>query len=442
MNKSDLPFEDSAVWQSVVSLVEAIRDYHFAGTNEGVVICPDYAGGGYTLPRVIGCVPGISSFFLGASCLNDRRLSTRDFTWSPDRFVSGEFSDSLAVSNFLSLHKLLGTQVNLKRIVGVGITANIASTDVNAGQKGGQRVCVSARTSAKLLRVELLFKHSSDSHYCGASQDIIREYQDQICALAAVNLIANVLELENVCLPAHWGVSATCGSIEQMGNEIRIIGQSIAVSDMLPSNANATWFDIHGNNRGSGLCLGSSAFGMSWTGSMTWDDYCSNNNVVLIPVSANPFTPAHDEMGVTMLRRGFAPVFVLGAHNAEKGFVPRDELTARANQFIGRWPVIVTHQLETFFQMSKYIGTKFAIGGDTAVRIFDPRYCNAFGGEDAVYKELMDRGVRFYVFPRVQADNVTVSSTDVPHSYQSLFEDLPCLLNLEFSSSLVRENHS
>ncbi|MDD2942447.1 MAG: hypothetical protein PHC51_05700 [bacterium] len=442
MNKSDLPFEDRDVWHQVVNLVALIRDYRIPEANEGVVFCPDYAGGAYTLPRVIGCVPGISSFFLGASCLNDTRLSTRDFTWSPERFVTGNFSDSLAVSNFLALHKLLGATVNPKRIVGMGISANIASTEVNAGKKGGQRVCVSARTSRSLVRVEISFKHSSDSHYGGAGQELIREYQDQICALTAVNLLADMYGLEKVPMRDKWGITVTCGSVEPGDTGLVIAGQTMMVDDLLPRNANVTWYDVHGINQGSGLCLGSAALGMSWTGNACWHDYAILKKVVLIPVSANPFTPAHDEMGLVMRSRGFTPVFVIGAHNAEKGEIDREELIRRASQFIGRWPVVVTKQMSTYFQMSKYIGTRFAIGGDTAVRIFEPLYCESHGGLRQVYDGLKERGVRFYVFPRPGSTIGMLSADSVPDEFQDLFENLPCLLNVEFSSSVVRSNHT
>ncbi|MCB0324067.1 MAG: hypothetical protein KDD69_10855, partial [Bdellovibrionales bacterium] len=115
----------------------------------------------------------------------------------------------------------------------------------------------------------------------------------------------------------------------------------------------------------------------------------------------------------------------------------REETLRRAGAFLGRWPVLVVSDMPAFVTMAEAFHCSFALGADTATRIFLPHYCEAFGGPIGAYTRLKQSGVRFLLFSRLDSFGRLRTRADVPSLFQDLFDEAPEFLH-RFSSTAVR----
>lgn len=399
-------------WGEIERIVSDILEYQIDGQN--VVLFPWVAGGAYELGAVIGSIPGSSKTLLGAAVLNDQDWSHGKLSFPATSSCTPEVGDGLAAANFLEIQKVKGESHNVKTILGIGVTATIATSNPDAGKRGGQRACISLRRYDGTRRVTLRFQHSSE---LTGTQREKRKFQSQLIDLVVLNLIAESLGITQVPLYPEYRLSLEEGELVQTseGQEIRahLVGQDtlLAERDFLLIEAD---------------------------GSVHEQGYLSPQKHVLIPCSANPFTPSHDEIARHLAEAGRSPVFVINGSNAEKGAVDDEELARRARGFIGRWPVVLLRGKGEFLKMAEAFACDFAIGGDTAMRIFLPRYCEEFGGGDNVYARFKATGVRFTVFPRHDRFGRLRAKEAVPSMYQDLFIDAPDVIP-RFSSTAVRK---
>jgi hypothetical protein len=150
---------------------------------------------------------------------------------------------------------------------------------------------------------------------------------------------------------------------------------------------------------------------------------------ILFPGSFNPFHYGHDliAQAVQAMTRKRV-VFEIAAANADKPGIARDTLAARALQFRGRWPVLLTENLPLFIDKARALGPfSFVLGLDTAVRLFDPRYFGGEGARDAVVDEFRRLGVSFYVCNRGDDPEQFDALVRAP-AYAGLFVPLPLLI--------------
>jgi hypothetical protein len=123
---------------------------------------------------------------------------------------------------------------------------------------------------------------------------------------------------------------------------------------------------------------------------------------IIFPGSFNPLHYGHDLCAQAVeAMTGKQVVFELAAANADKPGIDRDALAARALQFRGRWPVLISSGLPLFLDKARaYGGFGFIAGLDTGVRLFDSKYFGGDAGRDAAIAELRSLGATFYVCGR------------------------------------------
>ncbi len=405
-------YPHEARWEEIERLVQDILAYRIDG--QSVVLFPWVAGGAYELGAVIGSMPGSSKTLLGASVLNDQAWSHAKLSIPSNASCTPEVGDGLAAANFLEIQKVKGEAQNVKTILGIGVTATIATTDPSAGKRGGQRACISLKRYDGMHRIVLRFRHSSE--YAG-TQSEKRKFQSQLIDLAVLNLIAESLGIPQVPFLPEYQLTVEHGELvpAEGGEELRA---------ELVGAAN--------------ISLEQRVLIIEPDGSLHDESYLSPEKHTLIPCSANPFTPSHDQIAQHVAASGRAPVFVISNWNAEKGEVSKADVERRARGFIGRWPVALVQGMGEFLKMAEAFGCDFAIGGDTAMRIFLPQYCEAFGGSTNVYARLKSTGVTFTVFPRHDRFGRLRSRESVPSMYQDLFIDAPDVIS-RFSSTAIRK---
>lgn len=168
-------------------------------------------------------------------------------------------------------------------------------------------------------------------------------------------------------------------------------------------------------------------------------------------------------------KNGASEVVVeLTMNNADpsKPEVGLNELLARAAQFAGIATVILRKQGGLFIERAREYRLEqtkkglhqeivFIVGGDTMQRIVDPKYCDPFGGVEAVLREFRRLGVVFRVMPRDEANGKvldaknlslitsnTIRST-VPATATALYDEVAQPFDVAphmFSSSAVRSS--
>lgn len=156
------------------------------------------------------------------------------------------------------------------------------------------------------------------------------------------------------------------------------------------------------------------------------------------------FNPQHDgHLGLARAGEelsGFPPMLELSVVNVDKPELAYAEVLTRLETTT--LPVFVT-RAATFVEKARlFPGCHFAIGYDTAVRLFDPAYYG--GGEGAVSEvlsELERASCRFYVAGRVQQDRfATLKDLELPRRFAHLFVEVPeTLFRSDLSSTSIRE---
>ena len=123
--------------------------------------------------------------------------------------------------------------------------------------------------------------------------------------------------------------------------------------------------------------------------------------------------------------------FEISIQNVEKPDIATSDLETRLDQFQHEDDIVVITRAATFVEKARLMpGTTFAIGYDTAVRLFDDRF---YMGTDkdsptaAALEELRDLGSNFVVGGRHDADGnfKTVRDLSIPAGFESLLIEIP-----------------
>jgi len=420
-----------ARWPEVKSLIERIRDARIEGEHRASIV-PTVAGCSFQLAGAIGSVVGTSGTLPLSVVSNDMDLTRSLVQFDINGFCEPEVAHALAAHGYFELASAKGPDFPLTSIFGIGITGAIASREPEAGKRGGHRVYISLKRSDRTVSFGLKFRHGSE---LGVSdQDGLRRYQSQLSDVTALNLVAGSLGVDMMPLPRNEFIES-------------VSGEGWLPKDWLPKPEEFRYARAADLNSMGVLISPAGGFTLIDAVEPLKAGLLEPGKHVLIPTSADPFTPGHDAMAreIKKLRvagRGnLIPVFVLNKTNAEKRKTTDQVVLDRARACFGRWPVLVLWQedMRFFVEMARRLKLDIAVGGDTPPRIFDPKYCENWGGPLAVYTVLKAQGVKFYVFPREDKFGRLQDCRSIPTYAQDdeLFVPVPHFLN-RWSSTKAR----
>ena len=171
-------------------------------------------------------------------------------------------------------------------------------------------------------------------------------------------------------------------------------------------------------------------------------------DLVIVSGSFNPLHDGHLGLAVAAARlTGRDVVFELSIENVEKPLLSRGELYRRLRQFSQKQMVLVT-RAATFPEKAELVpGSVFAVGYDTAVRLFDKGFYERSMGErnpGSYVAEALERirlqKCRFLVAGRVSSGQfLTLRDLKVPFRFEDLFTPLPeSKFRVDISSTTLR----
>ncbi len=161
-------------------------------------------------------------------------------------------------------------------------------------------------------------------------------------------------------------------------------------------------------------------------------------NAVILAGSFNPLHFGHERLLAAAARTtGREPVYELSITNVDKPPIPKEVIVSRLTQFKGRAAIVLT-RAPTFVQKSELMpGSVFAIGFDTAARLFPERYYPPYdaakdpthaGSAVALAMNTLRRNrCSFVVAGRTGIDGRfhTIADIEVPPRYCDLLAQIP-----------------
>jgi hypothetical protein len=359
-------------------------------------------GAGAGLANLIWQVPGASATLVGAAFPYAQEefnhFIGRDWKSTGASFCSREAAIALAQAAYLHCQKARVMAGDFtSECMGVGLSAAVSTTRT---LRGGTRCFGALRSEKGIEVVHVTFEQGL----------LGREGEGAICDLTGLNLITHSLFEEHVPWPTDCKVA------------------SPTISGLLPTYCSE-------DEVKAGVVLDV----LGRPSSVHTQDF---SNAIIFPGSFDPLHFGHDGIAKMVAElTGKEVVFEISAENADKATRSLDNIVARAQQFVCRWPVILRTGAKLFVEKAMvYKGVHgFVVGADTAVRILDPKYYTL--GNEGVVSALaaFERyETRFYVTTRQIADR-TLAHRDlqIPHGFRHLF--VPVSGNWEISSTMFRK---
>lgn len=165
------------------------------------------------------------------------------------------------------------------------------------------------------------------------------------------------------------------------------------------------------------------------------DKLQSPERAVVLAGSFRPLHRAHRTLlsvATDIAGNDTLPCFEISLHNVEKATIAKDDLIERIAQFSHCSDVVILTCAATFLEKARLMpGATFAIGYDTAIRLFDDRFYQA--SNDAVspslraMSEIRSLGCRFIVGGRHDAGGEfkTLHDIDFPHQLSDMLTAIP-----------------
>lgn len=289
------------------------------------------------------------------------------------------------------------------RVIGVGLSA-AATTDRTL--RGGTRCHAAVRTDRGIFLTQISWEQGC----------FTREGDGSLCDLIALNLVLFAADAPQLTIPDHLRLTSNHLWYGSSGAILK--PSDVGVAHLPHPLAEPQLVTLDGQVQPT--------------------SHIDFSQAVIFPGSFNPFQYGHDamaRMGEQVTERSV--ICEITAQNADKAEQTPEQLSARASQFLGRWPVILRTGAGLFVDKAReYRGAHFIVGGDTALRIFDPRF---YGSDVNRTLELFhEYGTRFYVFAREFGDRlITCEDLPVSYDFRHLFVPLPG--RWDISSTAIRE---
>lgn len=163
---------------------------------------------------------------------------------------------------------------------------------------------------------------------------------------------------------------------------------------------------------------------------------------LLLPGSFNPLHEGHEGLAAVVAGISQRPAALeISVRNVDKPPLDYAEVRRRLEGIGGRLPAVLS-RAPTFVEKARlFPGSVFAVGADTAMRLFEGRYYAA--GEAGMHRALQEiaaLGCRFLVAGRlVEGRFVTLDQISVPPAHAALFAPVPVeLFRRDISSTQLR----
>ncbi len=352
------------------------------------------AGAGAT--QLLWQIPGASSTLVGSAFpykQNDFDLFVgRKWSKTGFSYCSAEAAIALAQAAYFRCQEVCEAKGD---IIGVGLSAAVATTRI---LRGGTRFHLATRTNRGIACASFTI----DQGRLGRSGD------GDLCDIMMLNAIMVTAGLPQTPITFPDGV-ITCDEM-QRGHlgwflELRPPALHIRVKDL----ESPTLINLDGNPQ-----------------PLVRRDY---GDVVIYPASANPLHFGHDQIARSIQAlTGKQVIFEITGKNADKDDCSDDVLIRRAQQFLARWPVILTRGDGLFRDKAiAYPEADFAVGVDTVERILDPRFYGNEKRRDRCLRDFAEQGIVFHVNDRINKDGkvVRVSDLPIPYAFRDVFQRNP-----------------
>jgi hypothetical protein len=347
-------------------------------------------GAGAGVNNLIWLQPGISGEYIGYYFPYHPRLTDKFVGRSLERekisYCGPEAALVLAHASYFTAQEVASLSNKLDRlIIGVGLTA-AATTDRTL--KGGTRVFAAVRTNKEIRT----FHATMEQGRLG------REGDGQVCDLIALNMA--LLGAGHASVPfasSDLGLSST-----------GLVGMEMFTTHVSTDVKIDPFKNVYIGLDGKTVPLAGIDF----------------SKLVVFPGSFRSFHFGHDAVANTVMKMtGRKVVFEITADNIYKSATVCD-IALRADQFVGRWPVILRTGASRFVDKAEfYPGAQFVCGYDVAEKVLESKYYPENGGLLAALQRLREKGTVFYVMDRADDSGVVKSRNDlaIPAGFEAMF---------------------